>query len=180
MNGATRGLAALTAGIAIVGLMASTASAATLTNETATAAGSLSAEIDTVRVVKRPRYSRLRFSITGTAVGLPYTRPDGTRYGDKVWGAPQPVAPRVAGSYSITCTSAPRVVDWQGGKFTDYDSETVSGSLGSRITTRRLPLAKPARCTVKVSARTHTDDVPGLTNIDITESTVTVKVTSLR
>ncbi len=180
MNGATRGLAALTAGIAIVGLMASTANAATLTNETATAAGSLSAEIETARVVKSPRYSRLRFSISGTAVGMPYTRPDGTSYGDKVWGAPQSVTPQVTGSYSITCRSAPRIVYWLGTKTTDTDSERVSGSLGSRVTTRRLPLAKPARCTVTVSARTRTDDVPGLTNIDITESTVTVVVTTAR
>jgi len=180
MNGATRGLAALTAGIAIVGLIASTASAATLTNETATAAGSLSAEIDTVRVVKSPRYSRLRFSISGTAVGLPYTRPDGTSYGEKVWGAPQPVTPQVTGSYSITCRSAPRIVYWLGTKTTDSDSEQVRGSLGGRVTIRRLPLAKPARCTVTVNAMTRTDGVPGITNIDITESTVTVKVTSLR
>jgi len=142
--------------------VASTGSAATLINERGD--GESSASLDTVRNVAKPRYTRVRIAISGSAVGVPYTRDE---WGDKIWGAAQAIKPKITGFYSIVCR-----------KSSTSEYEYVQGTLRARAVTRRLPVVRPDRCTIKVDASADASDVPGLTNVQPSTSQVAVKVTT--
>ncbi len=140
------GLVAIAAGVAVLALTATSASAATLLRPGAT--GADSASVDTRWATWKPsaKVQRVRVEVAASQIIAPYTYDDS--YTNKVYGPQQVVPIAGTGTIRVECVKMDKRWRYWGWLASSDLSRSI---LTNTITTFRIPLRNAARCRVRLS-----------------------------